>query len=308
MKFKEQPEDFIVKEVLPNSFIKDKGQFKVFALVKKGVDTLTCLQVIAKKFSIGFNDIGYCGLKDKHGLTTQYITVPKGDEFRTGEFKLKFCGYSDKHLQRGDNKGNEFIINIKVTPEETELIRKNESRVKEGFTNYYDTQRTGHELLGKTFAEFILKKDYKTALLRYYINKSKFAGKKLKQKYKEAFKNWNNPGKCYELLKGFEKNLTLRPLKEAVSGDYLNAIKRIPGSELELLIAGYQALLWNNNPVPELSVIKIPELGIERKGKREITVRPENLKICYAPGEALLEFFLPKGAFATILLKELVRK
>jgi tRNA pseudouridine13 synthase len=309
VKVKLSPEDFIVNELLPPGFIKKSGAFEVYALIKRGVTTLECVHYIEKFFG----KTGYCGLKDKHGVTTQYITVNKGAELTRDKFKLRLIGYADNHLQRGDNTGNEFIITLQVTPEELKLIKKNEPLVSEGFINLFDTQRTSRELIHKSFTHYLIEGDYKTALLRYYINKSKLSNKRLKQAYKECFKNWGNASKCYSLLKGLEKNITLRPLREAISGDYLEAIKKIPLSELELLIAGHQSLLWNEEAKKtskeflELPVIKTTLLK-NRKGVRRVKTKPEDLTINYKVNEVVLSFKLPRGAYATILIKELIKE
>ncbi|HLE06916.1 MAG TPA: tRNA pseudouridine(13) synthase TruD [Candidatus Nanoarchaeia archaeon] len=306
MKIKSSPEDFIVKEVLPEGFIKESGEFEVYSLVKRLANTLDCIKVIKKEWAT--EDIGYCGLKDKHGVTTQYLTVKKGREFAHNNFKVRYVGKAGKHLERGGNLGNDFIITLQVTPEEIALIRRNESRVKLGYTNFFDVQRTSRELPHISFTHYLLEGDYKTALLRYYINKSKLSNSRVKSAYKECFKNWDDPVKCYSMLKGLVSELVLRPLKEAgVSGDYFNAIKKIPPSELELLVAGHQALLWNNNPTVKLPVVNLPLFKIKRAGTRELKVKPSNLKISYSNDEVIVSFFLPKGAYATILIKELFK-
>lgn len=313
MMFKSSPEDFIVNEVLPEGFVKESGKFEVYKLVKRGIDTLSIIRGLKNKFG----EVGYAGLKDKHGLTTQYLTMVKGANIKTQNYTLERTGYSDSHLNRGDNLGNEFEIRIELTDEEMQTLKNNIDNVKKsGFKNYYDTQRTGHELEHTSMVHYLLLKDYKTALLRYYIHKSKYANKKVKQLYKECFKNWDSSKKCYELLKGNVQEITLRPLKEAAStNDYLTAIKRIPVDELELLIAGYQAILFNKgldnineDKIADLPVIELPkELGIKtRKGRRKTIIIPENLEIKSEGSTAKLSFFLPSGAYATTLIKALI--
>ncbi len=298
MKIKERPEDFVVKELLPDGFVKSKGKYIVYELTKSGVTTQYCLNKIGKA--------GYCGLKDKHAITTQYVTVRGELNIKDKHFTLRKIGYSDEWLQRGSNIGNKFRITVTVTPEEKELIKKNESRVRNGFINYYGKQRTGKELIHKSVVHYLLEEDYKNALLRYYINKSRNANSKLKKAYKECFKHWPDTKKCYELLKGLEKNITIRPLRES---DFFKAVKRIPRNELELLIAGYQSMLWNDNPAPVLPVIKISGLGVKaRKGKREVIVKPTNLKIKYEQRRVIISFSLPSGSYATVLLKELIKQ
>lgn len=307
MKIKQYLEDFKVKEVIKKEFIKTKGEYEVYKLTKKGIDTLSVIRELRKKFK----SIGYAGLKDKHGITEQYITIKKGTNYGTPSYEIKKVGYCNKHLNRGDNIGNEFIIRVELDNDEKELMKKNAERIrKHGFKNYYDKQRIGHELKHTSIVHYLLKKDYKTALLRYYIHKSKYAGKKAKRKYKESFKNWGDYKKCYELLKKHVKAITLRPLKELMKNeDYLKAVKKIPRDELELLIAGYQAILFNEKMTMKLPVINLPkELGIKpRKGLRKTIVKPTDLKIEFKDQEAVISFKLPKGVYATILLKTLLK-
>ncbi|VVB74213.1 putative tRNA pseudouridine synthase D [Candidatus Tiddalikarchaeum anstoanum] len=314
MRFKNEPEDFIVKEILPEGFIKKSGNFEVYRLVKRNIDTLSVVKELKNKFG----EVGYAGLKDKHGLTTQYITMARGENQKSNNYSIEKVGYSDIKLERGANAGNSFEIRVEVTDDEKKNIEKNSEIIrKNGFKNYYDTQRTGHELEHTSMVHYLLMKDYKTALLRYYIHKSKYANKKVKLLYKECFKNWDDPVKCYTLLKGSVNNLILNPLNAVVrTHDYLNAILKIPKEELELLVAGYQAIIFNKDldnisedKIIDLAVIELPkELGIKtRKGRRATIVKPKNLEITFEKSLALLSFELPKGAYATILLKELVK-
>ena len=310
MRVKQSLSDFIVKELISEGFIKPKGEYEVYLLKKKGVDTLSVIRELSKRFG----KIGYAGLKDKHGLTEQYVTMKKGAELKTSNYELKKVGYSDKQLRRGDNTGNEFIIKVELSPDEMGLMKKNEDRVRGGFKNYYDTQRTGHELIHTSMINYLIKGDYKTALLRYYIHKSKYAKPFAKKAYKECFKQWGDWVKCYNSLKGKVSELTLRPLKELMkSGNLIKAIKSIPSDELELMIAGYQALLFNEmikeeqEGVVELPVISVPELRLKpRKGRRQVIVKPIDLKIKYEGNEAVLSFKLPRGAYATVLVKTLL--
>ena len=295
MKIKQSPEDFIVKEMLPDGFIKKKGKYKVYLLKKKGVTTSYCLNFIKQRFH---EKIGYCGNKDKHALTYQYITMQGGGDMQTKHFSLKFAGYSDKHLKRGMNKGNKFTIRVEITPQEKRSIKEKLPAARKGFVNYFGPQRTGRETIKKSFTYFLLKGDYKTALLRYYINKSKLANRELKKRYKECFKHWGDNEWCFNHLKGYEKNITIRPLKEK---DYFHALKKIPKNEIEMLVASYQALLWNKNPKPSLPVIKTP-LMKARKGKRKVIVKPEKLSVRFEGNYAIFQFILPAGSYATTLL------
>ena len=121
MKLRQIPEDFIVEEILDNDIdgIKsntDKGSFNLYILKKTNIENLKALSYVSKEFNIPLKDIGYCGLKDRHAITTQYITIPSNygtlsiDE---ENLKLNYIKTIKKPLKIGDLKGNKFKITVR---------------------------------------------------------------------------------------------------------------------------------------------------------------------------------------------------
>ena len=73
MKIKENPEDFVVKEI---SNVKlDKGDYSIFRLKKKNYTTERAVQTIANALKIDRKRIGYAGNKDKVAVTEQNISI-----------------------------------------------------------------------------------------------------------------------------------------------------------------------------------------------------------------------------------------
>ncbi|EHP85469.1 tRNA pseudouridine synthase D TruD [Methanotorris formicicus Mc-S-70] len=82
MKIRQKPEDFIVEEIIDlDKTINEGGECYLYKLTKRNIENLKALSYIAKKFKIPLKEIGYCGLKDRYAITTQYITIPKKMEF-----------------------------------------------------------------------------------------------------------------------------------------------------------------------------------------------------------------------------------
>src|SRR3989338_8877930 len=81
------PEDFIVKEVIDNKFLRkfsrgkkgvqEQGTYFLYLLKKENMTTKLALQKIAREFRIKESEIGYAGLKDKFAVTEQYITLKR---------------------------------------------------------------------------------------------------------------------------------------------------------------------------------------------------------------------------------------
>src|SRR5689334_15747261 len=76
MKLKRLPEDFQVTEKIV--LRPDHGQFGLYRLTKQSLGTLEAVAAIARRWKLPRAQIAFAGLKDKHALTTQYLTIHGG--------------------------------------------------------------------------------------------------------------------------------------------------------------------------------------------------------------------------------------
>ena len=76
-KLKSMPSDFIVSEslILPQYFGNHRAQFNYYFLEKCGYSTFDAIERIASLLNINTTDIGYAGLKDEDGITTQHVSI-----------------------------------------------------------------------------------------------------------------------------------------------------------------------------------------------------------------------------------------
>ena len=79
MKLKRQPEDFRVEE-LPLVEGGDRGRFGFYRLTKRGVGTLEAIEAIRRRWNLSGQQISYGGLKDRHAVTIQYLTILDGPD------------------------------------------------------------------------------------------------------------------------------------------------------------------------------------------------------------------------------------
>ena len=56
----------------------ESGPFALYRLTKQSLDTREAVDAIAKKWKLPRNKIAFAGLKDKHALTKQYLTIQDG--------------------------------------------------------------------------------------------------------------------------------------------------------------------------------------------------------------------------------------
>lgn len=149
--FRRQPEDFVVTEELGFQ-PEGEGEHYYLQVEKRGVNTDWVAQKIARLVGVKPVDIGFCGLKDRHGVAKQWFSVylPKGDmpdwqklEEDAG-ILLKAVTKSRRKLRRGQHAFNRFVILLRnVTSSENEIQSRLLRIAEEGVPNYFGEQRFG---------------------------------------------------------------------------------------------------------------------------------------------------------------------
>ena len=87
MKIKENPEDFIVEEVI--NLEKNPGEYLYIELKKKNWNTLTLINKLVRVLNIPRKFIGFAGSKDKKAITTQYISIFRAKKQDIEKIKIK---------------------------------------------------------------------------------------------------------------------------------------------------------------------------------------------------------------------------
>ena len=145
MKLKRLPEDFQVDEltkVTPTS-----GEFALYQLTKQSIGTPEVINSVVERWKIPRRRISYGGLKDKHALTTQFVTVHHGPKkpLMQKSFELLYLGQVNRAFTATDIEGNRFTIILRdMATEEVEQAKVAVEAVRrDGLPNYFDDQRFG---------------------------------------------------------------------------------------------------------------------------------------------------------------------
>lgn len=80
MKLKRLPEDFHVEELPVVAQGEPRGRFVYYRLTKRGLGTLEAIEAISRRWNVPGRRISYGGLKDRHAVTVQYLTIFEGPE------------------------------------------------------------------------------------------------------------------------------------------------------------------------------------------------------------------------------------
>lgn len=241
------PEDFIVEEIadLP---LTETGLFRVYRLTKKNWTTPDLMRFLAKFLSISPKAIAYGGKKDKHGITTQYITIRDQRDFSLEEpnFSLKSVGFMRKPMSPALIVGNRFRITIRNLNSGDRLLKNLEEVKVYGFPNFFDDQRfRGTDFKLGFFADRVLRGHYNGALQIFLQSQNISASdKKNRERIAQIIANWRNWEKCLELAEGLTekrifRTLLLRP------DDFLSALEKIPREEIAMAYAAFGSHLWN---------------------------------------------------------------
>ena len=147
--FNPSPRDFTVEEIPLYAFT-GEGEHLVLKVRKKEMTTWGMLDALSAHLGIRKRDIGYAGLKDKHAMTIQYISLPAKLEERLSSFshdKIKILETTrhNNKIRVGHLKGNRFEIRLKkvlgVQKDKLDSVLK---WIKtNGVPNYFGNQRFG---------------------------------------------------------------------------------------------------------------------------------------------------------------------
>ena len=150
--FNPSPRDFTVDEIPLYEFT-GEGEHLILHVRKKDMTTWEMIGAIARYLNIKTKDIGYAGLKDKHAMTMQYISLlAKGNEeslqnFSHEKIKILSMQRHNNKIRVGHLKGNRFRIRLKkvlgVQKDKLDSVLK---WVKaNGVPNYFGNQRFGND-------------------------------------------------------------------------------------------------------------------------------------------------------------------
>jgi tRNA pseudouridine13 synthase len=149
------PEDFIVEEI-PAYPASGKGEHLFITLRKTGRTTLDVVRELARAFGADQRGVGFAGMKDRHAITTQTVSIPVPMAVAVEPLvaALSLPGVEILDAKRHDNKlkpghldGNRFRIRLRgLSLDDAVLVRaKLEETSRRGAPNFFGPQRFGRD-------------------------------------------------------------------------------------------------------------------------------------------------------------------
>ena len=332
--FNPNPRDFSVEEI-PLYEFSGNGEHLIVKLRKKDLTTWEALDILSNSLGIPKREFGYAGLKDKHAITIQYISMPKRakellDKLKHPKIKILEKYYHNNKIRVGHLKGNKFWVRFKkVLDTQKEKIESVLSWIeKNGMPNYFGVQRFGvsgnNYLEGKDIIDGKLKirdrkkREFLIGAYQSYLFNNWLVDRVNLSKLLESF-NANEVEQILNLPKDSLKNIkSQKNWFKLLDGDLF---MHYPYGKIfyeDTNIASERFLQKDISPtglLPGKRVKLSKDLAFEIEKRYNINLNepgsrrygwifPEITAKKYIPQKAWyeLEFYLPKGSYATVLV------
>lgn len=310
------PQDFRVEEV-PAYPLSGEGDHLYLHLEKTGHTTAHVLRELGTQLGVRDRDIGVAGLKDRHAVTTQWISVPAKYERRLGEFAVDGVRILDttRHgnkLGMGHLRGNRFVVRVRdAAGGAAQAGATLHTLSAHGVPNYFGPQRFG---LGGLNAE---------EGLRVLRGESRLRDPRVRRFLISSVQSAVfNAFLSLRLERGVFASLLAGDMakKHDTGGVFLveDAAAESPRAERGEVSATGTLFGKKTKPLTldagaleaeALAVFDLtPAVFASRRGDRRLTrVFPEEASVTPQDDGYTLAFTLPKGSFATSVLREVMK-
>lgn len=328
-KIKENSEGFRVTE---DSEIErdENGSHLCLVVRKKNLNTEELLRFFSKEFEVDLKFIGYAGNKDKNAVTVQKFSIPLPlkhavEEIPKSEkFEIIDSYTTNRKIRLGFLLGNYFEITVNGCAEEN-LMEKIEKIKEEIFTcgipNFFGNQRFGANCNSHIMGRLLVKKQYDEFIeeiskdrARNLDNliKSNMPSKDIVRKIPVYFLNL-----FIAAYQSYLFNLMVSERMKRYQNDYSIEGDFIKGKQPAFPIVGYKSK-FPSGEAGEIVNKVLEDEGIEKNEfKHEIkrlsykgTLRKIDMNFkdfsyeIKNQNEVNFKFWLEKGSYATIFLRE----
>jgi tRNA pseudouridine13 synthase len=320
-------DDFRVDEI-PAYLPSGEGEHRYVKVEKVGLSTPELLTILSRAAGVTEKDIGYAGLKDKHAVTTQWLSLPRKSP-PASQWRLPKTvtvldeSYHSNKLRTGHLHGNRFVIRLVELHEDAEArLPALLGVLRTGHLNAFGEQRFGRGgnnidaalawlknprgLRGKN-ARF-LSKLYPSVIQSELFNR--YLAARLTLGFTQLL-----PGEVVR-LDGTGSNFVVENLEvEQARYEQGELHPQGPMFGPKMRSAQYQAQELEQQVLKQLDLTPeaVEALGNHAPGtRRDIRIPLENLKteflhVASTPPILQIAFTLPSGSYATQVVRELCR-
>ncbi len=275
MKLKCTPDDFEVEEKV--NLYPSGGPYGLYRLTKTSLGTPEAIDAVLAKWNLARWQVAYAGLKDKHALTRQYLTIKAGPRqgMRQTNLEMEYLGQVAEPIHAKDIRANAFAVVLRDMPpaEVASAAAAMEQIGQFGLPNYFDDQRFGS--LGKC-GEFIARPwclgDYERALWLALAEPNVHDSPDEQQQKAILRDHWGKWPQCKAALARSHRRSVITFLADKpIKPDFKRALALIRQDLRSIYLAAFQSDLWNGMLAALLrKVCPAESLVAQKIGKREL--------------------------------------
>lgn len=323
--FKRQPDDFQVDECLAYS-LTGQGEHLWLWVEKIGQNTDWVSQQLAKLSGIKLRDVGYAGLKDRHGVTRQWFSLylpgradPDWLNWSIEGVKIISATRHHRKLQTGGLKGNRFVIRLRdVSADPAQLDERLQYMARQGVPNYYGPQRFGRNEHNLVMADRLLQGELtrlRPAQRGLYLSTARSFLFNLVLSARVTDSTWNQAcsGDIFQLegsTKWFADDGSSNLAERVALGD-LHPTGPLVGEVVSLAQSDVGVLEVGTLSAHQAWYHRLAALGL-KSDRRALRVCAQEMTWQWQPGtsaatpDLVLSFELSAGQYATNWLRELL--
>ena len=329
--FKSCCDDFLVNELLPFE-PEGEGEHLFLLIEKTGENTDWVADILAKHAGVKRQSVSYAGRKDRYCIARQWFSVtlpgmadPDWSGIETNNIRIITQVRHRKKLKIGNLLANDFCITLRKVDAQRALVNERLEQIsREGVPNYFGPQRFGIDgqniqkalemLAGKRQVRRNKRSIYLSAARSWLFNKI------LSEKVGQSIWNKYLPG---DIL-GFPDSNSL--IFDASDGERETVIEKNLLDRLKKGEVSTTSPLWGRGEPQVVDQALTLEKGIAehyqqlchgleltgmKQERRVNRLIPQRLSWTWKDHEQepllVLHFRLPKGSFATSVLRELLQ-
>ncbi len=321
---KDCAEDFAVTEI-PAYPPEGSGEFLFLWVEKKGLSAEQLVSHLARCLKIAHQDVGTAGMKDRQAVTRQMVSVPIRCQPLVKTFTHQQIRILEVHrhrhkLRTGHLQGNRFSILIRnvVDGAHEKALAIAARMAQTGVPNFFGDQRFGRdaetfrlglELLQGTKRPGAIPRARRKFLLRLALSavQSALFNRALVERMRDGLAHRVVTGDVMQVVASGGPFVVEDPACDqlrfeareiVISGPIFGPRMKQPAGE----ISAREARLLQDSGIPREAFDQYSNLT--RGTRRPYLIWPDDLRISAEAEGIRLEFTLPSGCYATIVLSE----
>ncbi len=250
MRIKQRLEDFRVRELLRPGYLLERGDWRVYRVTKKKLTSIEASRALAQEAGVPTGDVTMAGLKDRQGVTTQFMAIHRGREikFASSDLRIESVGFADLELTSADSEGNTFEIVVRgLDRDDLETMRNNLPIVREqGVINYFDDQRFGNLRHGQGWIALeLMRGEHESALKHLIATPSEADDPETKSFRSSLERSWGRWAECREIAGRFGQHHSVFEHLKKHDGDFAGAFFHVATRVRLIHLYAFQSHIWN---------------------------------------------------------------